>query len=137
MYGKVLKRQKEHCGQTLIDFCNIHKLFVTNSAFQHKASQMTTFENHRIVNNKVINCYTQIDFVLCRHNHKNTLIDARSFSNTQLSSDNRIVICRMSMEKHHIYKNGKKKIIQKNINKYKLTKNLHAQQIYKLICKIK
>ena len=56
----------------LVDFCNVHNLFITNSSFKHPARHITTWENTRINKNNVsvTKVYNQIDYIICQTNKK-------------------------------------------------------------------
>eukprot|EP00794_Sanderia_malayensis_P021165 gene21165-23243_t len=105
--GKYSRGKRNNSGQTLVDFCNIHDLFISNSAFQHPARHITTWEFSREVNNKVIHIYNQIDYIICPENRKHTLIDARSYSGTKVNSDHRMVICRLRIEPFKLFRKTK------------------------------
>ena len=61
--GRFSRGHRNVSGQCLIDFCNAHKLFITNSAFKHKAAHITTWESTRInkTNNTIKHIYNQIN----------------------------------------------------------------------------
>ena len=82
-------------GQMLVDFCEIHQLFVGNSSFQHRPCHKTTWQNIRNVNNKIVSISTQIDYILCPRQQKHTLVDARSYAGKHVNSDHRLLVCRM------------------------------------------
>ena len=88
--GKVSNENREQCvgnwsrgkrnrsGEKLVAFCTLNNLFIANSAFQHSARHITTWENKRIMKNgEVITVYNQIDFILVKQNQKNVLENAR------------------------------------------------------------
>ena len=63
-------------------------------------------------NNEIVTVYNQIDYILCKQNQKQTLIDARSYSNALVDSDHRIVVTKSDMQLSKIYpKNNKEKQI--------------------------
>ena len=82
--GRYSRGKRNNSGQVLIDFCNIHNLFICNSAFRHPARHITTWEFSREVNKKIIHIYNQIDYIICPGNRKHVLIDARSYNGTQV-----------------------------------------------------
>ena len=72
--------------QDLIDFFAINNLFISNTAFQHKAAHITIWENKQVHPKdpmKTITVYVQIDYILCSEKIKHTIINARSFSGTE------------------------------------------------------
>ena len=109
--GKYSRGIRNNSGQLLIDFCITNDLFITNSAFQHPARHITTWENQRIDPNnvnKTITIYNQIDYIMCNINKRNILENARSYKGTEISSDHRIVVCKMSIDKYKIFTNNNK-----------------------------
>ena len=66
--GKFSRDWKNNSGKTLIDFCSINHLFISNSTFQHPARQITTWGSHIKVNNKLVKIYNQIDYITCQEN---------------------------------------------------------------------
>ena len=46
--GSYSRGTRNTSGQTLVNFCNLHNLFITNSSFKHPARHITTWENTRI-----------------------------------------------------------------------------------------
>ena len=106
--GRYSRGRRNASGESLIEFCNINDLFVSNSAFQHRASHITTWESKITINNRIINVYNQIDYIICRNKQKHTLIDSRSYSNTLVNSDHRIVVTRMGVDTYKIFLNKKK-----------------------------
>ena len=105
--GRYSRGKRNNSGQTLIDFCNIHDLFISNSAFRHPARHITTWEFPREVNNKGIHIYNQIDYIICPGNRKHVLIDAQSYGGTQVNSDHSIVICRLRIEPFNVCRKAK------------------------------
>ena len=82
--------------------------------------------------------YNQIGFILCSHKIKHTLINAWSFSGTETSSDHRLVICKLQLEKYIIFKNANK-THSKSYNTFQLkqseeTKNSYHQQLHENLC---
>ena len=114
--GKFSRGIRNSSGQHLIEFCSINDLFITNSAFQHPAKHITTWEHQRKDPKNpgnTITIYNQIDYILCQHKQKNILRDARSFKGTHTFSDHRLLVCRMSIEPYEIFK------LKKDINSTK------------------
>ena len=60
--GKFSRGRTNNSGKTLIDFCSINHLFISNSAFQHPARHITTWESQIKVDNKLVKVYNQIDY---------------------------------------------------------------------------
>ena len=105
-------------GQNLVDFCNINNLFVSNTAFQHPARHITTWESQRInkKTNKVVHIFNQIDYVLCLDKHKCTLQNSRTYAGTLTFSDHRLVVTRMEIEWYSLYKPPKRTAHGRPIN---------------------
>ena len=89
--GRYSRGRRNVSGQQLVEFCDAHNLFIGNSSFQHPARHQTTWEQQRInkKTNKVVTIYNQIDYVIMNEAHKHTLVDARSYSGTNVDSDHR------------------------------------------------
>lgn len=129
--GQYSRGRRNNSGQCLIDFCEIHQLFIANSAFQHKASHITTWEQHREdkKTGKMIHIYNQIDFVLVKSRQKNTLIDARAYSGTNVNSDHRLVLTRLHIEPYKLFINTNRSH-QKRYNLPLLTNNHQIRTQY-------
>ena len=99
-------------GQMLVDFCDIHSLFVCNSAFKHPARHITTWKQTRINkdNNQTTKVFNQIDYILCQQSQKSALLNARSYSGTEVNSDHRLVITRMKIAPYHLHRLKKQKV---------------------------
>ena len=85
--GKFSRGRKNNSGKTLIDFCSINHLFISNSAFQHPPHHITTWESQTKVSNKLVKIYNQIDYIICQENRKHLLCNSRSYSNTLTNAD--------------------------------------------------
>ena len=97
------QEERETTAVKHLDFCNIHDLFISNSAFQHPARHISTWEFTREVNNKVIHIYNQLDYIVCPGNRKKVLIVARSYGGMQVNSNHRIVVCRLRIEPFELF----------------------------------
>ncbi|XP_057310033.1 uncharacterized protein LOC130648030 [Hydractinia symbiolongicarpus] len=130
IYGKGKRNDN---GQLLIDFCNISKLFLANTAFNHPAKHITTWANQRQNANKdkVITIYSQIDFIIVLQKQKHILQDARSFSGTMTSSDHRLVLSKIKVKPFQVFK--KTRTVKDNIKKVDiahLTNNENMRKAY-------
>ena len=70
-------------AQHLFDFCAINNLFISNTAFQFKAADITTWKNKRVYPKDLlttITVYNQVHYIVCNEKIKHTLINARIFS---------------------------------------------------------
>ena len=129
--GNYVRGERNIAGQKLIDFCNNHNLFVTNSAFQHPARHISTWENHRRNNagTKIISTFSQIDYIICEQNRKQILTDARSYSGTMTTSDHIPVVCKTNIEPYNVYRPPKKESI-KHFNIHNLVNDADIKTNY-------
>ena len=127
--GSFARGVRKNSGQHLVDFCAINNLFISNTAFQHKGAHITTWCNKRVHPKdlmRTITVYNQIE-----------AINARSFSRAETSSDHRLVICKLQVQKYNIFKNANKthsNIIQ--LIKSDETKNAYQQQLHENLYKM-
>ena len=128
--GKFSRGRTNNSGKTLIDFCSINHLFISNSAFQHPARHITTWESQIKVDNKIVKIYNQIDYIICQENQKHLLCNSRSYSNTLTNTDHRIVVTEMNIQMHRIYKKDNKRK-EKPFNSQLLTMNEDIRNQYK------
>ena len=107
-------------GHRLIQFAEEHGLFLTNTKFQHKPSQRstwrnsyrpTTTKNGEIRKNPVRN---QIDYILIDKRHLRFVTEARSVNNIQCDSDHNLVVMHMTIQLSRI--NAPKKALNPEIN---------------------
>jgi exonuclease III len=101
--GKYSRGRINNSGVHLLDFCEANNLFIANSAFQHKASRITTWESQRLVNGRIIRIYNQIDYIICTEPMKKNLQNARSYAGTKTDTDHRLVIASFDIQKYKIY----------------------------------
>ena len=134
--GKFSRGRTNNSGKTLIDFCSINHLFISNSAFQHPARHITTWESQIKVNNKLVKIYNQIDYIICQENQKHLLCNSRSYSNTLTYTDHRIVVTEMNIQMHHLYKKENKRR-DKPFNSQLLTMHKDIRNQYKTELKSK
>ena len=81
-----------------------------------------------------INC--QIDYINCQENQKHLLCNSRSFSNTLTSTDHCIVVTKMNIQMHCLYKKENKRR-DKPFNSQLLTMNENIRNQYKTELKLK
>ena len=86
-------------GKALVDFCNMQELSLTNTFFQHKMKNRTTWEapekpNSRNKDGEVRrNPYrNQIDYIMIRRKHMYTVTDSKSYTSFKTNTDHRLVI---------------------------------------------
>ena len=137
--GRFSRGHRNLSGQCLIDFCNAHKLFITNSAFKHKAAHITTWESTRInkTNNTIKHIYNQIDYVICPADQEGNLRNARSYNRMSTFSDHRIVLTRIDVQMYKIYlqRNKKKKNNTQRFDISKLVNNPVIREQYQQVLK--
>ena len=105
--GKYSRGRTNNSGKTLIDFCSINHLFISNSA--HPARHIT-WDSQIKVNNKLVKIYNEIDrLIICQENQKHLLCNSRSYSNTLRNTDHRIVVIEINIQMHHLNKKANKR----------------------------
>ena len=104
--GSYSRGTRNTSGQTLVDFCNVHNLFITNRSFKHPARHIPTWENTRINKNNgsITKVYNQIGYIICQTNKKHILQNARSYAGTQVNSDHRLVITKLKTANYNLFK---------------------------------
>ena len=132
--GRYSRGRRNLSGQQLIDFCEAYNYKVANSCFQHPARHQTTWSQKRTItdkdNEKLITIFNMIDYILVPQKLKNNLIDARSYSGTQTSSDHRIVISKIKIDKFTIFKQEKNTEKPKRYNIQGLITNKEIRKEY-------
>ena len=76
--GSYSRGTRNISGQTQVDFCNVHNLFINYDTRINKD------------NGSVTKVYNQIDYIICQTNKKHILQNARSYAGTQVNSDHRM-----------------------------------------------
>ena len=120
--GSFARGVRNNSGQHLVNFGAFNNLFLSNTAFQHKAAHITTWE-HKRVNPKDLTKTIQ------KQKIKHSLINARSFSGTEISSDHRLVNCKLEAENYSISKT-KHKTHSKSYNTFQLIKSEETKNAY-------
>ena len=128
--GSFSRGIRNNSGQSLIDFCSIHQLFISNSKFKHPARHITTWQNTREIGGRSLTIFNQIDYIICPIDKKHVLLDARSYSGTTVSSDHRLVVCKMEIDLYKLYKPRKAKT-NRSFNYSILSTNDQVRQEYK------
>ena len=92
-------------GAELLNFVIMNDLFITNTAFRHKARHTTTWTGWKKVKTddpkeKSKPYFHQIDYILCKSRMKSTLRDACAHGGTY--SDHKIVVTRFELTKRFL-----------------------------------
>ena len=119
-------------GQSLINFCEMNKLFIANSAFQNPAKRITTWTNQRkMADGTVKTIHNQIDYMLILQDQKRTLIDARSYGGTETSSDHKLVKMKMLIKWAALYRRPKRDEPTKKFNTAVLINDEDKRKAYR------
>ena len=104
--GKYSRNRRNNNGEHLIQFCELNNLFISNTAFRHRAKHITTHtRTYKDPNSQeMLHSYSQIDFILIPRQLKHLLTNSRSYAGTQTFSDHKMVVTRMTSELYQIYK---------------------------------
>lgn len=127
--GNYSRGSRNENGQALIDFCEKHNFYITNTHFRHSARHRTTWlQTRNTIQDTTKTLVCMIDFIICQHRHRNFFNDSRSHGGTQLISDHKLVKAKTTFKWHkqkRIRKNNKFQIERDNIkgneDKYKET----------------
>ena len=76
----------------LLDLLQRHDLYATNTNFQHKISHITTWQAEYTRKGRRNPIRTQIDYIIAHKNWKRNNTNARSYINTNVTSDHRLVV---------------------------------------------
>ena len=97
--GRFGKGELNENGTELLDFCLRNELILTNTTFQHKINNRTTWQSLATSNRRAKDgelrrnpVRNQIDYIILRKCHINKISDCRSYSGTQTRSDHRLVL---------------------------------------------
>ncbi|XP_012940936.1 uncharacterized protein LOC106012456 [Aplysia californica] len=100
-------------GNHVLELCAEHDLFITNTFFQHRASQIYTWYRW---NNIMVS--SQIEFILTRTRMRITITDSRAIPNAGLDTDHRPIITTLTTKKERKPKKHKRQ--QERLNMHKL-----------------
>ena len=130
--GKWSRGTRNENGEKLIDFCESSNKFICNTAFQHQAKHITTWQcqTKNKKTNKIVNVYNQIDYIIMDKNQIHTLSDSRSYSGAETSSDHRIVVARMEVNWSKLYSKSNPTKTEKRIDTNKLVYDKDIQEKY-------
>ena len=125
-------------GQHIIHFAAQNDLFLTNTKFQHKQSQRSTWtapfrvfrtKNGEIRKNPVRN---QIDYILIDKKYLQFVTDARSYNNKNTQTDHNLVVMNMKIEFSKLNKPNKSptpRINEENFKKPELAEKYKEEII--------
>ncbi|XP_012935237.1 uncharacterized protein LOC106011148 [Aplysia californica] len=99
-------------GNHELKLCAEHDLFITNTFFQHRASQIYTWYRW---NNIMVS--SQIVFILTRTRMRITITDSRAIPNACLDTDHRPIITTLTTKKERKPKKHKRQQERLNIHK--------------------
>ncbi|XP_072039455.1 uncharacterized protein [Amphiura filiformis] len=78
---------RNYNGQLTLELCAQHGLFITNTFFQHRRSQIYTWYKWNNLEQA-----SQINFILARKSHQRHVIDSKAMPNIQVDTDHRPVM---------------------------------------------
>ena len=90
-------------GYKLIDTCIQHNLFITNTFFKHRQSQVYTWYKWNS-----LECKSQIDFILTKRNNRRKITDVRVIPNMCADADHKAVIITVKTNRAKNNKHKKK-----------------------------
>lgn len=93
-------------GERLIEFCDKHKLNITNTIFRHHVRRRYTWKMPGDINRY------QIDYIMVKQRFKNQAKDSRSYAGPDIDSDHNVVIMK--------YRLNLKKLKKKESTKWNL-----------------
>lgn len=91
-------------GQYLINFCTNQELTVTNTCFQHKIKRLVTWEQKRVVQNKIQNLSKTLDYICIQTKYKHLLENSRSYHGTITTSDHKLLITKLRTSWFEVYR---------------------------------
>ena len=113
--GKYGKGKLNASGRTLLEFCSLNNLVLTNTFFQHKLAHISTWTAPNNINRKnpVRN---QIDYIITRKNIQPYISNSRSYNGINSDSDHKLVKMTINLKWHKIYNNQTLKTNSHQIN---------------------
>uniref|UniRef100_A0A8D8YQU9 Craniofacial development protein 2 n=1 Tax=Cacopsylla melanoneura TaxID=428564 RepID=A0A8D8YQU9_9HEMI len=108
-------------GERLIEFCQKHKLILTNTFFKHHKRRRYTWKMPGDI------ARYQIDFIMVKQRFRNQVKDSRSYPAADVGSDHNLVMMKCNLK----FKKLEKK--KSNLKKWNVTslKNQQIQERYK------
>ena len=118
-------------GQDLVNFCEMNKLFISNTAFKHPARHITTWVNQRkTATGETTFIYNQIDYIIVLQDQKHTLINARSYGGSETSSDHKVVKMEMDVKWTKLYRKEVKPVPVDKFDTSKLVNDNKMREKY-------
>ncbi|KAL8573200.1 hypothetical protein ACOMHN_036185 [Nucella lapillus] len=108
-------------GSHVLELCAEHDLIVTNTYFQHRATQIYTWYKW-----SDIDVSSQIDFTLARSRIRSNIRDSRAIPNAGLDTDHRRVITTLVTQKKRNLTKKKKQLERFNMHKLQ-DEEVHTQ----------
>ena len=131
--GKFSRGRRNYSGECLVNFCEMHDLYICNSSFQHSARNITTWSKQYThpVTKEITTSFSQIDFILVKRTQKHILTDARSYSGTVTFSDHRLTVARFNCKWFLVHKNRhSNRQFTPRLNNSKLANDKRLQKQY-------
>ena len=127
--GSHVKQQKRNAaGQKLVDFGETNRMILCNTIFKHKECHKATWTAKQTKGRIIQN---QIDFIMCSIRLKKMLKDARSFGGMKHSSDHKIVISTIILDRKYTMNIRRKRTDQRiSIDSNKLVNNEKIRTAY-------
>ena len=97
MGSHTIGHTRSEAGERLIDFCERHKLFICNTAFEQPKRAMMT---HYATNKNGDIYYRQIDYIICRRELKGMLSNCRTYGKS-VNSDHRLLVARVELPRYY------------------------------------
>lgn len=85
-------------GHSLSEFSLNNQLYLTNTTFKHRSCHKSTYTGQ--ANNKII--HNQIDYIICPLYLKPLLVDSRTYNGTIFSSDHKLLITLLQLNKFYV-----------------------------------
>jgi len=116
--------QRNENGCRLLELCNQHDLFITNTYFQHRKSHLYTWYKWNDVE-----CKSQIDYILAKRIKKRTVTDARAIPNLSTDTDHKAVIVKIRTNRTNQRKYQR---VEKETIKINQLNDSKTQEIYQI-----
>ena len=131
--GQWSRDRRNQNSTRLVEFCEKNGKIIANRCFQHPAKYITTWLQRRTspVTKHIVSIYNQIDYIILNQKNKQVLTDARSYGETETSSDHRRAVARIELTWARIYHQRMPNTSQKRFDTRQLTQNEENQERYR------